>query len=95
MTRHQRDQMIATAHEQRVGIDQECVDTLLRETRENGIDLTFAAGVEYQKLPPAFARRCPDGRRFRDRALIVRVDEQPDDGCSRRQFEQKFEALRA
>src|SRR5262249_29656554 len=83
MTRHHGNQSTATAHEQRVGVDQERVDMLLREALENGIDLTFTAGVKSENLPPASARRCPDGRRFGDRALIVRVDEQADDGCSR------------
>src|SRR5262245_18765844 len=66
---------------------------LLREARENSNDLTFAAGVQHENLPPAFARRCPDSRRFGDSALTGRVDKQADDGCSRHQFEQKFEPL--
>jgi len=87
MVRRQRRELYATAVEQRIVTDQECVGPLMPETRKGRIDLATGARGEDFDLPPNGHSRCPH---VCDRGLrnngIVRIDEHGKACGSRQQL---------
>ena len=76
MVRRQRDEMCATAIEERIVIDQECVNLFRPEARKDHINLVIGARGNDFNLPPNGLSRCP---RVCNRGLsnsgIVWIDE--------------------
>ena len=56
MARRQRQELIATGIEERVGAHEERVGVMLREARERSVDLGFGIGLIDLELQPPRAR---------------------------------------
>src|SRR5262249_14180474 len=94
MVRRQRDEVYATAVEQRIVTDQECVGSLMPEARKGCIDLVIGARGENSDLPPNGHGCCPHvcDRRLSNSG-IVWINEHGEACGSRQQLVQEAKLL--
>src|SRR2546430_13707693 len=92
----QRDELIASRIEKRVGVDEECAGSQLRESRERRVDFLCGAAASPQdmQLQSERARRFLHLARPRLSKRVDGINDHSDHACLWYQLVQKLQPLR-
>src|SRR5262245_1408523 len=95
MTRSKTNQLVTAAYEQRVSVDYECANELLRKHFKGIIYFTVTACIEHENLSPDGTRRMLHSICASNGALIVGIDEQANNGSFGDEFLRELQPFRS